>query len=96
MADISISPIATLEDGCATCAALRHRVSELEIEVGHLRAALTTRATIEQAKGVVMAAMGIDPDAAFEILVTQSQHENRKLRDVATEIVERQRRTDPA
>jgi AmiR/NasT family two-component response regulator len=31
---------------------------------------------------------GCTPDQAFELLVRQSQHENRKLRDVAIELVE--------
>lgn len=54
-----------------------------------LRAAMGSRAAIEQAKGVVMAAEGCDPDTAFHLLVQQSQRENRKLRDVAQEIVDR-------
>jgi GAF domain-containing protein len=54
--------------------------------------AMASRAVIEQAKGVLMAAMGCTPDAAFDLLRQQSQTENRKLRVVAEEIVARQSR----
>jgi GAF domain-containing protein len=53
----------------------------------HLEAALAHRAEIEQAKGIIIGATGATPDAAFEVLVRQSQHENRKLRDVALDLV---------
>ena len=54
-----------------------------------MQAAMASRAGIEQAKGIIMARVGCDPDRAFEVLVQQSQHENRKLRDVAAETVRR-------
>ncbi|MCU1400967.1 MAG: hypothetical protein JWN62_4076 [Acidimicrobiales bacterium] len=60
------------------------RLSE---EVENLKAALRTRAVIDQAKGIIMAAQRVDADHAFQVLREQSQHENRKLRDVAAEIV---------
>jgi putative methionine-R-sulfoxide reductase with GAF domain len=52
-----------------------------------LETALESRAVIEQAKGIVIGARRCSPDTAFDVLVQQSQHENRKLRDVAAEIV---------
>lgn len=42
-----------------------------------------SRARIEQAKGVLMAAYGITEERAFDILVWRSQEGNLKLRDVA-------------
>jgi GAF domain-containing protein len=54
-----------------------------------LREAMASRAEIEQAKGVIMAQSGIPADAAFEVLVRASQRENRKLRDIAADIVRR-------
>jgi GAF domain-containing protein len=54
-----------------------------------LRTAMESRAVIEQAKGVLMASERCGPDRAFEILKQASQHQNRKLRDVAAEIVAR-------
>lgn len=55
----------------------------------NMQLAMASRAVIEQAKGIVMARVGCDADAAFQLLVEQSQHENRKLRDIAAELVER-------
>jgi AmiR/NasT family two-component response regulator len=55
----------------------------------HLTEAMESGATIEQAKGILMAAGGRSPDDAFNILVRASQRENRKLRDLALEIVQR-------
>lgn len=59
---------------------------------GQLRDAMASRATIEQAKGVIMATAGCDADAAFKRLVQQSSHENRKLREVAEQLVRQQLR----
>src|ERR1700758_2245808 len=42
------------------------------------------RAGIEQAKGVLMAAYGIEPTRAFEILVWRSQETNIKIRELAS------------
>jgi AmiR/NasT family two-component response regulator len=53
---------------------------------------MDSRAAIEQAKGIIMATTGCGPDEAFQLLVRQSQHENRKLRELAEELVTRQRR----
>jgi hypothetical protein len=45
------------------------------------------RASIEQAKGMLMLAYGIDADAAFGLLRWQSQQHNVKLRLLADQIV---------
>lgn len=52
-----------------------------------LRTAMDNRAPIEQAKGILMALHRIGPDQAFTILSTQSQHANRRLREIAAEFV---------
>ncbi|MFB9376794.1 GAF and ANTAR domain-containing protein [Kineococcus gynurae] len=54
----------------------------------NLRIAMQTRATIEQAKGVLMATLHCTADEAFEHLSRRSQRHNRKLRDIAAEVVE--------
>ncbi|HRW39196.1 MAG: GAF and ANTAR domain-containing protein [Acidimicrobiales bacterium] len=59
----------------------------------HLRRAMDSRATIEQAKGIIMARTGCDDEGAFDLLRQQSQAENRKLREVAEGIVRRAVRT---
>jgi hypothetical protein len=73
-----------------------NRVAELTAEVAGLRRALESRAVIEQAKGVIMARVGCDADAAFEVLVHQSQSENRKLREIAQGLVDASVRRRPA
>ena len=45
------------------------------------------RATIEQAKGMLMAVYGIDADAAFGLLRWRSQESNVKLRLLADQVV---------
>ncbi|WP_176921312.1 GAF and ANTAR domain-containing protein [Pseudonocardia oroxyli] len=67
--------------------ALARRLAEREARARHLEIALSSRSTIDQAIGIIMGQTGRDPGAAFELLRTQSQHTNRKLRDVAAEIV---------
>jgi len=62
---------------------------ELQQVAEDLRTALTSRATIDQAKGIVMADRGMDADAAFAHLVRISSTRHVKLRDVAQEIVDR-------
>ena len=52
-----------------------------------LSEAMKSRAVIEQAKGVLMAAQAIDEDAAFDLLIKASQRENVKLREIAQRIV---------
>lgn len=60
--------------------------------VEQLRQAMESRAVIEQAKGILIASMGCDPDQAFDLLRQQSQSENVKLRDIAASIVAQQLR----
>lgn len=52
-----------------------------------LQAALTSRAVIDQAIGVIMGQNRCDADEAFAVLRTASQNRNVKLRTVAEEIV---------
>jgi len=49
--------------------------------------ALHSRAVIDQAKGIIMAHNHCDEKKAFEALRTASQTNNRKLRDIAQDIV---------
>lgn len=52
-----------------------------------LRAALDSRAVIDQAMGILIGRNGYSQDLALETLRVTSQSENRKLRHVADEIV---------
>jgi hypothetical protein len=56
-------------------------------DVEQLKLALHTRDTIGVAKGLIMAALHCTGDYAFGLLIAQSQHENRRLAEVAREIV---------
>ncbi|MFJ9782391.1 ANTAR domain-containing protein [Amycolatopsis sp. NPDC101161] len=59
----------------------RRRVAELET-------AMSSRAVIEQAKGILMAVHRVSADDAMKRLIAESQHTNVKLREVATRFVE--------
>ena len=56
-------------------------------EASQLREALTTRATIDQAKGILMARQGIGPEEAFQTLVRLSNESNVRLTEVARALV---------
>jgi ANTAR domain len=63
-------------------------------EMALLSAAIESRDIIGQAKGVIMVSVGCSADEAFRLLRAQSQHENRKLVDIAAEIAARAQRKD--
>jgi len=53
----------------------------------HLQTAMASRAVIDQAKGIIMSLAACDAEEAFRLLAKQSQQKNRKLRDIAAEVV---------
>jgi GAF domain-containing protein len=61
---------------------------QLGEQARNMRLAMDSRAVIEQAKGVLMAQRRVTAEQAFDILREASQRYNRKLRDIATGIVE--------
>ncbi|XVS62196.1 ANTAR domain-containing response regulator [Actinosynnema sp. CA-299493] len=71
-------------------AALRNarRYLRARRQAAELEEALTSRAVIDQAKGIVMAVHRISAEEAFALLVDRSQQENRKLRDLAEHFVD--------
>jgi hypothetical protein len=64
------------------------RTRELETEVEQLRAAMASRAVIEQAKGILRLLTSCRDQAAFDLLGHISSHTHRKVRDVARAITE--------
>ena len=54
----------------------------------NLQAALESRAVIDQAKGVLMERYKVNADQAFALLAQASMGTNRKLRDVAEQLVQ--------
>jgi hypothetical protein len=72
--------------GCPGPAEPPDRTSALEAEVAQMRAAMASRATIEQAKGILMLLTSCSDAVAFELLAHISSHTHRKVRDVAESI----------
>ncbi|WP_425555195.1 ANTAR domain-containing protein [Kitasatospora arboriphila] len=66
---------------------LQATVDRLRAEVEGLQTAMRTRAVIEQAKGMLAEREGGTPDQAFDRLVQLSQDTNRKLVEIAAEVV---------
>ena len=64
-----------------------HELGALHRENEQLTEALTSRATIDQAKGILMARHGVDPEEAFRLLVRMSNDSNVRLADVARALV---------
>ena len=84
--DVSLAELVAAQSGVAMQVAasfFRHRDLAEQMQT-----ALASRARIEQAKGVLMAARGCSDEEAFATLVDLSQSSNRKLRDVAQTVVD--------
>ena len=62
-------------------------IGAAETTVGQLRQALQTNRTIGTAVGIVMTPLRAGPERAFQVLVRTSQQSNRKLHDIAAEVV---------
>ncbi|MGH8886174.1 MAG: ANTAR domain-containing protein [Egibacteraceae bacterium] len=53
-----------------------------------LKQALTSRAVIDQAKGILMERESVDAETAYRMLITASQHSHVKLHEVARQLVD--------
>ncbi len=84
-----------LADDVAGGARSSDELDALRHEVEHLRRALSSRAQIDQAKGVLMLRYGISADRAFEVLVRWSQQANVKLRVLAGALLQVAQGADP-
>ena len=73
----------TITNATAYCAA--------RDEVAQMKEAMASRAVIEQAKGLIIMQEQCGSDAAFAVLARISSLANRKVRDVAREIVDQAR-----
>ena len=76
------------EKGTTAPADSSEDLEDCQSEVADLKAALTSRPVIDQAKGILMAERGCSPDEAFAMLSTASQRDNRKVRDIARALVD--------
>jgi GAF domain-containing protein len=79
----------------ATIAILQERlVKEHEVLSAQLQTALDSRAVIEQAKGVLAERLGFDMDTAFTTLRDAARRSNRRLSDVARDVIDTRGSTD--
>ena len=94
--DDAIAIAQTFAGFAAVALANAHLYESQATLAGHMQKAMESRAVIEQAKGIIMADRRCTADQAFAILAKLSQDTNRKLRDVATALVENaHRRSEP-
>lgn len=84
--DIARAEAFTAQAATALTILLRH-VSRTVLD-DELREALTTRAVIDQALGILMVTRKIGAHEAFEILRHSSQTTNRKVSTIAAELIE--------
>jgi transcriptional regulator with GAF, ATPase, and Fis domain len=75
-----------IEDGLALAAHIAVAFTAAD-HADQLLAGLASRTVIGQATGILMERFGLDPAAAFAVLVRISQHSNTKIIDLATELV---------
>lgn len=81
-------PVAQAMADIAALSLLQERaLRESRGVVGQLQAALSSRVVIEQAKGVLAERNGVDMDAAFTALRRFARNHNRKLSELAMDVV---------
>jgi AmiR/NasT family two-component response regulator len=76
------------EKGTSAPAESHTDLENCQSEVEDLKAALTSRPIIDQAKGILIAERGCSPEEAFAMLSSASQRDNRKVRDIAKALVD--------
>jgi len=80
----------------ATIGILAQRtMHQAELLAAQLQQALTSRVTIEQAKGVLAERRGISVDAAFALLRAYARSHNLRLSDLARDVAERSAAAEP-
>ncbi len=87
LSDDQVATAQALAD-VATIAILQNQaISDSRTLTGQLQRALTSRIAIEQAKGVIAEHLGIDIDQAFAGLRQYARSNNRRLTDVAEDVI---------
>ncbi|MEO7058724.1 MAG: ANTAR domain-containing protein [Lapillicoccus sp.] len=74
-------------DGQLPIEAAMDIIQQLDTEVRNLKAALESNRRIGMAMGIVMKQLGVGPDAAFDALRHLSQNTNRRVADLADDII---------
>lgn len=83
-------PVRVLGEAFIDALVRDHAYASAQLEVEQLRTAMRSRAVIDQASGIVMRVVGCDSKQAFDLLRTISQRTNRKLSEIAGEVVRSQ------
>ena len=87
--DATTAAIARGFTDVATIGILQQRARrEQEVLVEQLQAALTSRVLIEQAKGMLAERLSLDAEEAFGLLRRHARSGNRRLTDLATDVIE--------
>ncbi|MER6119389.1 ANTAR domain-containing protein [Streptomyces sp. NPDC001743] len=81
-------PVRALAEESLDALVRDHGLASVTVEVGQLKGALATRALVDRATGMVMRALDCDADRAFGILRSISQGTNRKLDQIAQDVVD--------
>jgi GAF domain-containing protein len=76
-----------LADAATVALLQRRETNQARRQATQLQVALDSRVLIEQAKGMLAERLGVAPDEAFGLLRGHARNHNRKLLDVAQEIV---------
>ncbi len=87
--DVEIERAKVFATQAATALALTLRHLEQDQHASQLEDALQSRSVIDQAIGVLMAQQKCNSETAFGLLRKHSQNNNKRLRDVARELIER-------
>ncbi|WP_433363336.1 ANTAR domain-containing protein [Actinoplanes sp. CA-142083] len=85
--DDTVALAQTFVGYAAVALANAHRYDTTATLAQHMQAAMASRAVIEQAKGIIMGRRHCTAEEAFTILTQVSQRTNRKLREVAADLV---------
>lgn len=80
-----------LDAAIRLAAARQAELEALEAEIDRVRQALEDRKLVERAKGLLMDALKLDEAEAFHRIQRSARDRNRRLVDVAREIVEQER-----
>lgn len=86
--DAAVTAAQVLADMATAYIAMVGKLRSAEQLADQLQHALDSRVVIEQAKGVLATTHDIDVSEAFERLRRHSRNNNRRLHDVATEVVD--------
>jgi len=81
------APIGRLAAAFSVQAAIAIDRAALHMQIAGLQTAITTNRDIAAAVGILMVQRNIDYEGAYQLLRSTSQNGNRKLRDVAAEVL---------